>query len=114
MLTNIRKGSAPFYGDQAFSHGLSRSGYFNRRESQELLEYGHTLLSLSQGVLMPENEEEALFVAEMQQADEGTLYPARLWKKYLAAVEKSKIRYGFSKANGRSSNFMDYADAFSD
>lgn len=102
MFTTIRKGKSPFYGEQSFSYGLSRSGYFNRRESQELLEYGKTFQDLCTGALLPENEEELRFVHDMQTSDESSLYPVRLWKKYLDAVQKSRVHHSFSRSSGKS------------
>ncbi len=101
METLIRKGKATFFGDRSFAHGISRSGHFNKRESEELAIYGATLEGLHQGTLFPENEEESQFIMEVQQADEGQLYLSKLWKKYLRAVEKSRVHHGFSRSNGR-------------
>ncbi|WDD97460.1 DUF413 domain-containing protein [Thalassomonas actiniarum] len=112
MKTSIRKGSSPFYGDQSFSHGISRSGYFNKRESDELMLYGKTFAGLSQGTLTPENDEEIRFVGDMQTSDESSLYPVRLWKKYLDAVEKSRVRHGFSKSQGRTPENTDGFGSF--
>lgn len=102
MLTSIRKGKSPFYGEQSFTHGISRSGYFNRRESQELLEYGQTFQDLCSGTLLPENDEEQRFIHDMQTSDESSLYPVRLWKKYLNAVQKSRVHHSFSRSSGKS------------
>jgi uncharacterized protein YifE (UPF0438 family) len=101
MNTLIRKGQSTFFGDNSFSHGISRSGYFNKRESEELALYGKTFEALQNGKLLPENEEEVQFVAAMHTSDESHLYAARLWKKYLEAVEKSRIHHGFSMCNGK-------------
>ena len=102
MNTTIRKANTPFYGDHTFSHGISRSGYFNKRESDELMAYGKTFDGLTNGSLKPENDEEVRFVADMQTSDESSLYPVRLWKKYLGSVEKSSVRHGFAKSSGKS------------
>ncbi len=99
MQTAIRPGKLLFYGDQVFSHGLSRSGYFNKRESSELEMYGETFLSLSNGSLAPENDEEKQFIEAVQSTEETSLYPAKLWKKYLHAVAQSKIHHGFAKSS---------------
>jgi len=101
MNTLIRKGQTTFFGDNAFPHGLSRSGYFNKRESEELAIYGKTFEALQNGKLLPENEEEVQFVAAMLTSDESHLYSAQLWKKYLAALEKSRVHHGFSMSNGK-------------
>lgn len=106
MNTTIRKGYAPFYGDQIFPHGLSRSGYFNKRESLELEEYGTSFTALASGAFTPENEEEALFVKEMQSSEESTLPAVKLWKKYLASVEKSRIHHGFANSSPRPDIFI--------
>ncbi|WP_077339076.1 DUF413 domain-containing protein [Pseudocolwellia agarivorans] len=101
MNTTIRKGTLFFYGDRTFARGFSRSGYFNKRESLELEEYGHTLQGLANGLLQPENEEEAQFVRDLESVHASSLYPVALWKKYLAAVEKSKVHHGFAKSSPR-------------
>ena len=113
MKTSIRKGQSIFFGDHSFPHGISRSGYFNKRESEELALYGKTFEALQNGSLLPGNEEEVQFVGAMLPTDESHLYAARLWKKYLAAVEKSHSFHGFSKSNGKtretSGNDLSYA-----
>lgn len=101
MNTSIRKGKTMFYGDNTFPQGISRSGYFNKRESDELIQYGATLEALCNGDLTPKNEEEKQFVNDMESSSESDLYSVRLWKKYISAVEKSRIRHGFSNCNGR-------------
>lgn len=101
MQTTIRPGQSTFFGDSSFPHGISRSGYFNKRESDELAQYGKTFEALQQGKLLPENEEEIHFVAAMHTSDESHLYAARLWKKYLDAVDKSRVHHGFSMSNGK-------------
>ncbi|WP_448546928.1 DUF413 domain-containing protein [Thalassotalea fusca] len=106
MDTKIRKGKSLFYGDKVFTRGLSRSSYFNKRESDELMLYGHTMSALYEGTLMPDNPEEVQFVTDMHSEEVSALYPVRLWKKYLAAVEKSKIHHGFANCNGRSNDFV--------
>lgn len=101
MQTKIRPGQSTFFGDSSFPHGISRSGYFNKRESDELAQYGKTFEALQHGKLLPENEEEIQFVAAMHTSDESHLYAARLWKKYLNAVDKSRTHHGFSMSNGK-------------
>ncbi|WP_286234486.1 DUF413 domain-containing protein [Thalassotalea sediminis] len=99
METSIRVGSKPFFGAEVFPCGLSRSGYFNKRESQELIEYGNTFAELQHGILSPINEEEFLFLIELNDTVESTLYPVKLWKKYLHAVQKSRTFHGFSPSS---------------
>lgn len=99
METTIRKGSIPFYASDVFPYGLSRSSYFNKRESEELIQYGHTLSGLQNGFLTPENEEEVNFVMELNSDHENTLYLVRLWRKYLLTVEKRGTFHGFSKSS---------------
>lgn len=112
METAIRKGSIPFYASDVFPNGLSRSSFFNKRESDELIQYGHTFSCLQNGLLTPENEEEVCFVAELNSDIESTLYSVRLWKKYLAAVNKRGTFHGFSMSSrNQSSNdrFFEFA-----
>ena len=101
MKTSIRIGQQLFYGDNTFSHGISRSGYFNKRESEELALYGKTFESLCNGSLSPVNDEELEFVEAMNTSIESDLYSVILWKKYLTAIEKSRIHHGFSMSNGK-------------
>lgn len=99
MNTTIRKGKSPFYGDAYFPQGLNRSGYFNKRQSEELISYGYTLMCLCDGTLMPENEEEKLFVQEIHSAAEPTLYAVKLWNKYKTCVSKTKVHHSFTKSH---------------
>ncbi len=101
MKTSIRMGKSNFYGDSIFTYGLSRSGYFNMRESEELAKYGNTFEGLWDGSLSPINEEEKQFINAMKSADESELYSVYLWKKYLAALDKSRVHHGFSMSKGR-------------
>lgn len=103
MDTTIRVGSRIFLGDVTFSHGISRSGYFNKRESMDLEMYGLTLESLYSGVLSPTNNEEQQFVDQVMVDEPSDLYPVKLWKKYLDAVHKSKRRHGFMASESKSS-----------
>ncbi len=113
METTIRKGNKPFYGDAIFSHGISRSGYFNKRESEELQEYGATFEALLSGALAPDNEEESAFIAGMKIQNESDLYAVKLWNKYLQSVIKSKCHHGFmlSEASARSSQTIELEGA---
>ncbi len=101
MKILVRKGQHLFYGNGLFPHGLSRSGYFNKRESDELALYGQTFEALQNGTLIPENEEEIQFIAEIKSVDESSLYSTKLWKKYLEVIEKCRIHHGFSMSNGK-------------
>ncbi|MGJ8692672.1 MAG: DUF413 domain-containing protein [Thalassotalea sp.] len=96
METSIRMGSSPFYATDIFPRGLSRSSYFNKRESEELIRYGQTLTGLQAGTLTPENEEELQFIQDLSSAECSSLYPVKLWRKYLNAIQKSKTFHGFS------------------
>ncbi len=99
MQTEIRKGKTLFYGEQVFPHGLSRSGYFNKRESMELEIYGATFAALTDGTLMPENEEEQQFALLINTNTPDAPYSVKLWQKYLNAVARSKIHHGFAKSS---------------
>ncbi|GAA5141846.1 DUF413 domain-containing protein [Thalassotalea piscium] len=103
MDTTIRIGSRMFLGDITFSHGISRSGYFNKRESLDLEMYGLTLEGLYSGVLSPTNEEEQLFVDQVMVDEPSNVYAVKLWKKYLEAIQKSKRRHGFMASESKSS-----------
>ena len=118
MDTSICKGQNPFYGDTVFPHGISRSGYFNKRESEELQEYGATLEGLLSGALAAENEEEVAFIKAIESNTESTLYCAKLWKKYTDSVKKSKSHHGFlvseAKAKAQTVVSDDYVPAVTD
>lgn len=101
MNTTIRKGKTLFYGDHTFLHGLSRSGHFTLKEAEFLESYGHTLSALANETLQPENDEEQLFVVQVNDEGETTLHAAKLWKKYLKAINKSKVGHSFSRSSGR-------------
>ena len=111
MNTTIRKGKTLFYGDHTFSHGLSRSGHFTLKEAEFLESYGHTLSALANEKLQPENDEEQLFVVQVNDEGESTLHAAKLWKKYLKAINKSKVGHSFSRSSG--STVQDMGNEFS-
>lgn len=99
METAIRQGKVPFHAIDIFPYGLSRSSYFNKRESEELTKYGHTFFQLQNGLIAPENEEEQMFVDELNSEEESTLYSVKLWKKFLHAVNKRRTFHGFSMSS---------------
>jgi len=99
METSIRAGIRPFYATDIFPKGLSRSSYFNKRESDELICYGYTLSALLSGELSPENEEESQFIHDINMSEDTNLYMVNLWRKYLNAVQKSKSFHGFSPSS---------------
>ncbi len=101
MKTSIRVGKSLFYGDDSFPYGLSRSGHFNKRESDELARYGSTFEGLCDGSLSPINNDEIQFINAMKADIESDLYFVNLWKRYLVAVEKSRIHHGFSISKGK-------------
>lgn len=108
MNTTIRKGAKLFYGDQRFTHGLSRSGHFTLKEANILEQYGHTLEQLANHTLAPINDEENLFIAHIKQDVAAPCYSAKLWKKYLKTLEKSKVCHSFSSSCERTKPVMDY------
>lgn len=103
MDTIIRKGKKMFLGNIVFPHGIARSGFFNKRESEELNDYGYAFESLLNGTLEPENEEEIAFIQAITTASESSLYAVKLWRKYTDSVNRCKRHHGFlrseSKAN---------------
>ena len=101
MNTSIRIGKNMFYGDNSFPHGISRSGHFNKRESEELAIFGKTFEGLCNSSLSPVNDEEVQFLDAMNSNGESDLYSVNLWRKYLAAVDKSRVHHGFSMSNGK-------------
>lgn len=112
MNTSIRKGQNPFYGDTVFPHGISRSGYFNKRESEELQEYGATLEGLLSGALAAENEEEVAFIKAIESNTESTFYCAKLWKKYTDSVKKSKSHHGFLISEAKAKSQTNVSDNY--
>lgn len=112
METSIRRGKRIFLGDQVFSHGLSRSGFFNKRESIELEEYGMQFHALQQGTEQPMNEEEQIFVEQITNTliaagepipskENAEIYAVKLWRKYLKAVAQAKSRHGFLQSESK-------------
>lgn len=104
MKTSIRKGQTTFFGDTSFTHGISRSGYFNKRESDELALYGKTFEGLCSGDLTPENDEEVQFITAINSSEESDLDSVKLWQKYLIVLERSRIHHGFSMSNGKTTD----------
>lgn len=99
MEADIRMGKVPFYALDTFPHGISRSSYFNKCESEVLIRYGATLQRLLDGSLSPISDDEKNFINQMNGHDESYLYSVKLWKKYLAAVEKRRTFHGFSASS---------------
>ncbi|WP_052141103.1 DUF413 domain-containing protein [Pseudoalteromonas piratica] len=89
METAIRRGKSPFNANNIFPLGIARSGYFTSNESEVLITYGDTLFALQNGLLSPENAEEAMFVAELNSEEAATLYAVKLWQKFLFAMTAS-------------------------
>jgi uncharacterized protein YifE (UPF0438 family) len=87
--TAIRKGKTPFHANHIFPFGLSQSGYFSSSESEALVAYGDTLYGLQNGLISPENAEEAMFVMELNSDETATLYAVILWQKFLFAMTSS-------------------------
>lgn len=102
MDTIIRKGARVFYGDAIFSHGLARSGFFNKRESEELADFGETFQGLASGTLLPENAEEQQFIHELQTPELSELYAVKLWHKYEKALHQSQRHHGFINSESKS------------
>lgn len=108
METSIRLGKVLFYAENEFPHGLSRSGYFNKRESEELSLYGITLQGLALCLLSPINDEEEKFILDINSPETSTLYAVNLWKKYLAAVRQKNILHGFTPSERPKEAISDY------
>lgn len=85
ISTTIRKGSRPYFDDIHFPRGFSRSGEFTVSESILMNDYGHTLKSLHDGILMPENEEEKRFIEVLNGSQEAQSQVEKTWLKYLRA-----------------------------
>jgi len=113
MEKEIRKGQKIFYGDPIFARGLSRSGFFSLNESKQLEAYGDTLQQLANGTLAPNNSAEQIFINEVNSDVESTLYASCLWKKYQAAIIKSKTFHSFSKSSVSSSASVDFSEGTS-
>lgn len=110
MEKEIQKGQKIFYGDPTFARGLSRSGYFSLNESKQLEAYGDTLQQLANGTRAPNNAVEQVFINEVNDDIECTLYASRLWKKYQAAIVKNKTFHSFSKSSLSSSSSVDFSE----
>lgn len=82
----VRKGSRPFFDDAHFPRGFSRSGVFTVQESAILQEYGHTLKSLLEGKLHPENKEEEQLLTTFTQQLPPSTGIEKAWSKYLHAL----------------------------
>lgn len=84
--TSIRKGSRPFFDDAHFPQGFNRSGVFTVQESALLQEYGHTLKTLVEGKLEPQNDEEKQLVNTFHNGLEPSSKIEKVWNKYLIAL----------------------------
>jgi hypothetical protein len=98
MTNTIRLGVRKFYDDVNFIGGISRCGYFTKREAQELIDYGYTLSGLACGQLQPETEAEQLFVDGINSEETPTDNFVKLWHKYQRSLYLAKHK---ANLNGR-------------
>jgi uncharacterized protein len=98
MNNTMRLGVRKFYDDINFAGGISRSGFFNIKESENLISYGYTLSGLASGQLIPQNDEEQRFVEQINAEQDSELYFVKLWRKYKRALYLSKHK---ASLNGR-------------
>lgn len=76
-----------FYGDAYFPYGLSRSGEFNRRQSELLECHGKAYEGLYQGLREPVNSEEQRFLAVCRGEVEAVSEHEKVWMLFLRKVE---------------------------
>ncbi|SDJ64674.1 hypothetical protein SAMN04488540_11123 [Ferrimonas sediminum] len=81
--SEFRAGVRDFVDTRRFGRGFHRSGDFTIKESELLTRYGHTMVQLASGALMPEGEQEHRFVTVVAGLRSPTSALERVWLKYL-------------------------------
>ena len=111
MNTSIRTGIKPFSDKQRFPYGFQKSGDFSIAEAFTLATYGETLISLENGTLNPESEEETRFVRVIQGLEFAESRVEKVWMKYIGlARQRRKFFTVHSSSERTSSSNDDYID----
>ncbi|ARR51182.1 DUF413 domain-containing protein [Photobacterium damselae subsp. damselae] len=110
-----------FYDDKNFPRGFNRSGVFTISEATVLENYGRTMRGLFEGTLLPVDESELQFVAEVKGQQEAISDFGKCWLKYLnqtnhkvrsytlCVSQRSKGSYGEDDDDGSDfDNDIDY------
>ena len=86
MAKNMRK-SIRFYDDVHFQKGFNRKG-FTIKEAAVLDNYGLTMKGLIDGSLMPDSDEEKLFLLGVKNEDKSVSLFVQCWLKYSDLITK--------------------------
>ena len=82
-MTQIHKGSRPFFDDKHFPQGFNRSGDFTVPEAKLLTEYGSRLKQLSEHQITADNEDESHFLLVLDGKAEAQTPLEKVWLKYI-------------------------------
>ena len=88
-MTNILKGSRPFFDDKHFPQGFNRSGDFTVPEAKLLTEFGLRLKLLSEQKVNAENDDEHRFIQVISGNEEAQSSLEKVWLKYVT-ISKPK------------------------
>jgi uncharacterized protein YifE (UPF0438 family) len=88
-MTNILKGSRPFFDDKHFPQGFSRSGDFTVPEAKLLTEFGLRLKELAEQKVSAENDDEQRFLQVISGSEEAESSIEKVWLKYVT-ISKPK------------------------
>lgn len=92
-----------FYGDPFFPYGISRSGEFNRQQSQLLQDHGAAYQALCQGKRVPADEEEKRFIEVCQGKADPVSEHEKVWLLFLKKTDKKNLVSAFSMTKPESS-----------
>ena len=91
----------PFNDFKNYPYGFTRSGDFSIKEANILGQYGSLYSALTDGSLIPENDQDKLFLEVINEVTECIEDSHRVWIKYLKKINRVKIAsiYGGRKSN---------------
>ncbi len=98
-----------FFDDKHFPRGFSRSGYFTIKEAQLLETCGHTMQSLFEGKIAPQDEEQQKFVDEINGRRAAESDYAICWLKYLQKINHKHVVYNLCSTSR--ANSEEYSEA---
>lgn len=80
----------PFYAQQHFPYGMSKSGDFTRDQAILLEEHGEAYEALFLGTREPVTEEESEFVAVCNGKKDAVTEHEKAWQVYSRIIQKKK------------------------
>jgi uncharacterized protein YifE (UPF0438 family) len=108
---NIRTSAKPFIDRQHFPYGFHKSGDFSISEADLLTRFGKTLLSLENGEMSPQGNDEEAFVEFVRNPREPVTTLEKAWAKYVKLARGKRHFYTLHSSASNQSEFDDdYVD----